>query len=174
MLAIATLLVACDPFVASRPETIVEPEVSGLVTDATLVNGSQTSYRLAVGGQEITIDTQDTEKLYDGFPEGGVVLYGTDPRPWYVGTPPPHEDCYLVSADRAFDDPDAVILVFSELGGVGIRVPKAPGFDPGPELSHRGEDAGQYISLQAPTFCLDAQGRMTRSTGASPPSTTSP
>jgi hypothetical protein len=33
-----------------------------------------TSYRLDVGGQEITLDTTGTEKLYDGFPEDGVVL----------------------------------------------------------------------------------------------------
>ncbi len=173
-LAATIFLVGCTiPILPGRPGTIVDPEVSGVVTKAMLVADSQTSYRVEVGGREITLDTANVEKLYDGFPEDGVVLYGTHPRPWYLGTPGDDDGCYLVSADQAFDDPDAVILVFPGLSGVGIRVPKAPDFVPG-GVSDYGPSKGQYISLGAPMFCLDAQGRMTRSTGASPPSTTSP
>jgi hypothetical protein len=176
VLGIVAALVGCTiPIRPGRPATIVDPEVSGVVAAATRVPGSQTSYRLDVGSQEITLDTKDTQKLYSGFPEGGVVLYGTYPRSWYIGTSPPHDGCYVVTAGYAFDDPDAVILVFDELGtGIGIRIPKAPGFDPGSALSHYGPSEGQYISLGAPSFCLDARGRMAWSTSAWPPPTASP
>lgn len=174
MLAIAVVLVACDPFVASRPGTIVDPEVSGLTTSASpIVDGSST---VTVDGTQLQFDLEgrNVARLYGDAALNGVVLYGTQPRPWYVGTSPPDDGCYLVSGARAFDDPDAVILVYSQLDGVGIRIPKAPGFDPGTQLSHYGPTKGQYISTGLPGFCLDAHGRMARALGGPPPPISSP
>jgi hypothetical protein len=173
-LAATFVLVACTiPIRPPRPGTIVDPEASGVVASISpIVDSSST---VTVEGRQVEIDLEGRKvvRLYSGAHLSGVLLYGTNPRPWYVGTSPPDDGCYLVGADQAFDDRDAVILVFTGLSGVGIRVPKAPDFVPG-GVSDYGPSKGQYITFGGPTFCLDAQGRMTRSTGAPPPSIASP
>jgi hypothetical protein len=174
-LAATFALVGCTiPIMPGRPGTIVDPEVSGVVASISpIVDSSST---VTVDGRQLEIDLEGRKvvRLYSDAHLNGVLLYGTDPRPWYLGTSPPDDGCYLVSGARAFDDPDAVILVYSQLDGVGIRIPKAPGFDPGTELSHYGPTEGQYISTGLPGFCLDAQGRMARALGGPPQPTSSP
>ncbi len=170
--AATIFLTACA---ASRPGTIVDPEVSGVVTSVSPIVGSTSA--VTVDGRQIEIDLEGRKvmRLYSDAHLDGVLLYGANPRPWYIGTAPPDDDCYFFGSTAAFDDPDTVIFVFSELGGVGIRIPKAAGFDPGPALSRQGDTAGQYVSLGGPPpFCLDAQGRVTRALGGPPQPTSSP
>lgn len=171
-LATTVALAGCTiPIHVNRPPNLVDPEVSGLVTSVSPIAGSSST--VTVDGRQFEVDLEGRRvaRLYTGLAEGGVVLYGSQPRPWYIGTPPPYDGCYLVHATAAFDDPDAVILVFRELGtGIGIRVPKAPGFNPGTELLRDGPNAGEYLGWDiGPQFCLDAEGRVNQVSGGPPP-----
>jgi hypothetical protein len=68
--------------------------------------------------------------------------------------------CFRFSADRAFSEPDSVVLAFERWPGVGIRLAKAPGFDDSRLVTRNSEGRLEYSALASIAFCADAQGRI--------------
>lgn len=63
---------------------------------------------------------------------------------WFLGAPLGDDGCYEISATEGYDEPSAVVLLFSEWSGVGLRLPKAAGFDPGNRIVHDPDGRPQY------------------------------
>jgi hypothetical protein len=139
------------------PSQIVAPEVIGLVESVT-TESDQTIQVELVGGQELILGPQDRE-LQGGT--GALILFGTQPERWYLGVTFNGDlDCYRFSADRAFSEPDSVVLAFGRWLGVGIRLAKAPGFDDSRLVTRNSEGRMEFQRLAGVAFCADAQGRI--------------
>jgi hypothetical protein len=159
------LLTSCGGY--SRPDRIIEPGVVGLVSDAD--RSIDTSDVFQVGDQTVEFDPGDAVVLTgSGVGVDDLLLHGEDfGRTWYASLDtwttlyPP--DCYVVIFAAAFDEPEAVVFVFSEWREVGLRLPKREDFNP-PEAGVSG-DTGQYLvgdesAGGANHFCLDVEGQV--------------
>lgn len=138
------------------PGRITAPEVIGVVASVKTDNDG-TSHVVLTSGEELDVRRGD-RSLY-GF--GGLMLVGTTPERWYLGTTFDEiRGCYSFSSSRAFSEPTAVVLAFENWSGVGVRLPKAPGFDDS-ELTFKGSDGRlEYSRLATVPFCSDAEGRL--------------
>lgn len=129
---------------------------------------SSTDYRddgavivVEVDGETIEFDhTEAIAFAARAFAPDGVLLYGEDGgRHWYAALAIPETlpvpDCYLIGPAAAFDEPNAIILVFVEWRDVGLRLPKREGFTVPPGVL---VDSGRYIERS--TFCIDPEGRV--------------
>lgn len=156
-------LAACYPSIA-RPDVAVEPSVVGLVTDVEPQRAGR--FSMTVEGEE-TIEIVRDEALELGISTvvvGDLVLSGTsDGTPWWAGfgRSTIYPDCYAAYADTAFDEPGAVVLVYEDLRGVGVRLAKASDFRPDPDAIRSGRyDSGPEGSGGA-HLCLDERGAVT-------------
>ncbi len=118
-------------------------------------------------GHELALQSGDRDIL-GSADRGRVILFGTEPDRWYlVGSQTDTPDCYRVRVGWAYSEPGSVVLAFESWGGVGIRVPKRPGFDDstmlmgvngaGPSGQRQYANSGGGIP-----FCIDASGRLFR------------
>ena len=146
--AAVSLLASCQ-FHGAR-----EPNVIGVVASVELLPDN----RLAVtveSGTRIEIDRNRdhnlTSNVAGGPDPGQLLLYGDEAfgGRWWVVAYPATGGCYLVYASGV-DDGDHVKMDF------GVRLPKAPAFDPGVS----GRD-GTYDNRWSSQFCLDGEGRVT-------------
>jgi hypothetical protein len=130
-LSIGLALMACN---LSRPSQIVSPQVVGLI-DSVRTESNFTI--LTVNDQEISLDlsTGGDRWLRGGF--AGLLILGDEPERWILTAQAEEPGCYKFDADAAFDEPDAIIVVYSSWKSVGIRLTKASGFEPGTALHRR-------------------------------------
>lgn len=148
----------------SKPDRIVAPDVVGVVDSVVRSDPSQLTVTL-VDRQTVTIDTEDASEVFGSGPgEGRLLLYGsTDNRVWYA-TPSlretsPTPGCYSIFADAAFDEPDAVVFVFTEFRDMGIRIRKAKGFmTPSGAVGSYGRYAQGEVGIDYGSFCLNGDG----------------
>jgi hypothetical protein len=142
----------------------VAPEMIGLVESVTTEGDEGGSRIVLADGQELTKDRDD--RALPGAPGPGDLLwFGAQPERWFLSagfgaTFQKSLGCYVLSADRAFSEPDSVVLAFSRWPGVGIRLPKAPGFDDSRLVTKNSEGRLEYSALASVAFCSDAQGRL--------------
>lgn len=157
LFVLVAFLAACS---LERPNRIIEPDVVGVV--------SSTDYRedgavilVELDGDSIEFDhTEAIAFVARGIAPDGVLLYGEDEgRTWYaslgIRETGPLQGCYVLAPAAAFDEPNAVILVFVEWRNVGLRLPKREGFTVPPGVV---VESGRYIERSA--FCVDPEGRV--------------
>lgn len=154
----APLVLAALLLAACGGRTYLTPEVAGVVVAREAGTDATTVYRLA-SGQEYTIDITNGDAVVDLLPPdvGDLLLGGTGADgPWVARLPKSQQtgapaDCYELGGfgtDRgAWIETDA-----------GFRLPKAPGFDPGPVRDVR--DGARYEWTPA-EFCVNPDGQVT-------------
>jgi hypothetical protein len=127
-LAVPLLLTGCS-FAPRYPDQVVTPEVIGILETKTFpTSGEAFSMRVTLtNGGSITLQ-DDAHQLRGCGPPSDLVLYATQPETWYLCAAPSSEGMYRIIADAAFSEDDAVILVYEELPGIGIKLPKADDF----------------------------------------------
>jgi hypothetical protein len=152
------------------PLAIASPDVAGIVvsTNSTPLDAPEVRLILASGDE---VSVLRTDRVLDQkVNQGDLIIVGSNPEPWYLsGLPSTVTDpdgCFSVWPDRAYSEPDAVVMVFDHWVGSGVRIPKAPGFDDNlltyDELGHPRYTPFEFGS--GVSFCLDGHGRVTRFT----------
>jgi hypothetical protein len=152
------------------PLGIASPDVAGIIvsTSSTGLDAPEVRVTLA-SGEEVSVLRTD-RALDQGVAKGNLIIVGSNPEPWYLsGLPATATDpigCFSVLPDRAYSEPDAVVMVFDHWVGSGVRIPKAPGFDDNlltyDELGHPRYTPFEFGS--GVSFCLDGNGRVTQFT----------
>ena len=158
----AGLISGCLPIGGGYPDVVVAPDVVGPIEESRDDDPSDTGAWFAVvDGQEVRIDSHEDRALQRAT-DGDLLIFGSDPERWYLGADASEDGrCYLVRAWKAYDEPDAVVLVYSEWVGVGIRLPKAPAFDSDSRTVDDPDRRPQYDGISGVTFCADSEGRLT-------------
>lgn len=153
LVTVVVLAASIAGCVLSKQETLV-PTTAGIITGFDRTPTDTVLYHLASGEDvEIDFDTANVI-LPDGGPvEGDLLLSGSEPsgRPWIVGLKP----------NMAIDvPPDCFDLVATGTGidgwidlSIGIRLPKAANFDPGP-ISNE-----QFVAERS-AFCVNSMGEV--------------
>jgi hypothetical protein len=156
--------------VVTYPLAVTSPDVAGIVASKSTNQFDAPEVRLVLqSGEGVVLHRRD-RSLIGGVGEGDLIVFGGTPERWYLmGSLVARSDgpdCYAISADRAYSEPDGIVLVWGEWLGQGIRLSKAPGYeDDGllkELLGHR--EYRQFEVGSGVSFCLDAEGRVTRFT----------
>jgi hypothetical protein len=159
LLGLALVVVsACDVRLGpGYPGTVVAPELIGRVASMTTDQDLTVHVELA-SGDEVTLGRND--RGLQGGP-GDLLLLGSRPERWYL-SPTLNKDlgCYVISASRAFSEASSVVLTFEGWAGVGVRLPKAPGFDDSRIVTTNSDGRQEYSGISGVSFCSDDQGRI--------------
>ncbi|MGH2382418.1 MAG: hypothetical protein ACRDG7_14540 [Candidatus Limnocylindria bacterium] len=154
------LLSACGGL--SRPDRVVEPDAAGLIVRVDRSDPSREVVELE-GGETIEFDGTDALELAGpGIDSDRVLIFGdTGGRDWYATastseTPAPGA-CYILDGDAAFDEPDAVLMVFVEWRDTAIELSKRDDFSvpPGTIRSDARYEGGE---VPAASVCIDSNG----------------
>ena len=164
LIALILLIVGPLVFVVSRsigyPGRLTTPDVVGLVTSST-TDPDLTAHVVLAGGQTLTVSRTDRTLGGLGGPED-LQFAGSHPDRWYLaGHKSDQPDCFWISASRAYSEPDAVVLALEDWPGVGIRLPKAPGYDDSKLVVSASGGRLRYSSIGPISLCADAKGRIT-------------
>jgi hypothetical protein len=156
------LVVATAALVASRigyPWQMTTPDVIGLVASIT-TDPDLTAHVVLSEGR--TLDVGRSDRSLGGLSGIGDVLFlGSHPDLWYfAGHKSENPGCYWISASRAYSDPGTVVLVFEELPGVGVRLPKAPGFDDSKLVTADSQGRLLYSAIGPISLCADEVGQI--------------
>ncbi|MDQ4107784.1 MAG: hypothetical protein M3138_03125 [Actinomycetota bacterium] len=145
---------ACETGV-DIPDVVREPEITGEIAVREFVDGSVVEVE-TVQGEQVRIELNRTARIGGSTDpdEGDLLLYGTEPDgPWFwsgplLDDPRTGGNCAELMAPAL---EDGNFIVFE----IGVRLPKAPDFDPF-EVTD-----GQFTD---PTkgFCLNERGEVTR------------
>jgi hypothetical protein len=159
------LLVAIATLVAPRiisigyPGEVTTPDVVGLVTSST-TDPDLTAHVVLIAGQSLTVGRSDrTLGGLGGI--GDLQFVGIHPDRWYLaGRKSEKPDCYWIGASRAYSEPGAVMLAFEAWPGVGIRLPKAPGYDDSKLVTRVSDSRLLYSAIGPISLCSDEEGRI--------------
>src|SRR5688572_16125910 len=158
-----TLLVATTAFITSRidigyPGRVTTPEVIGLVASIT-TDPDVTAHVVLADGQTFAISPSD--RTLGGF--GDLLFVGNHPDRWYLPGFQSQEQpaCYRISASRAYSYADTVVFVFEEWPGVGVRLPKAPGYDDSKLIVGTWDGRLRYSSIGPISLCANEEGQIT-------------
>lgn len=146
-LVLSVLLTGCPgpaTLPTGAPDRVYDPELVGVIT----------SIQEVEGGVNVALDDGESVRIATGTPsiagrisKGDLLFYGErDGRAWYATAYPGDETCFVLQ-ESAIDE-DALIRFSS-----GLRLPKAPDFDPG--IATNGEYAriGHFL-------CIDRHGEV--------------
>ena len=163
LIALILLVVAPVVFVVSRsigyPGRVTAPDVVGMVTSVTS-DPDLTAHVVLADGQTLSVGRSDRTLSGLGGP-GDLQFVGSHPDRWYLaGRRSDQADCYWISASRAYSEPGAVVLAFEDWPGVGIRLPKAPGYDDSKLVVSAAEGRLRYSSIGPISICSDQEGRI--------------
>ena len=128
--------------------------VASIETDPDL-----TAHVVLADGQ--TFDIGRSDRTLGGL--GDLLFVGDRPDRWYLpgfqseGQP----DCYWISASRAYSEPGTVVLVFEEWPGVGVILPKAPGYDDSKLIVGTWDGRLRYSSIGPILLCANEEGQIT-------------
>ena len=138
------------------PGQVTTPEVIGLV-DSITSDPDGTAHVVLADGRTLTVER--SVRSLGGF--GDLLFVGTDPDRWYLsGHKSQTPDCYWISASRAYSEPDTVVFAFQEWPGVGVRLPKAPGFDDSRLATTDFEGRLRYSAIGPISLCANAEGQI--------------
>jgi hypothetical protein len=139
------------------PGTVVAPERIGRVASVE-TDQDLTVHVVLENGEALTLDRHD--RGLQGGP-GDLVLFGSRPERWYL-SPTFNKDlgCYVISATRAYSEPGSVVLALESWSGVGVRLPKADGFDDSRLVTTNPDGRLEYTGLSGVSFCSDEKGRV--------------
>jgi hypothetical protein len=140
----------------SYPGVVTTPEVIGLVASIT-TDPDLTAHVALTSGQTVVVRRSD--RSLGGL--GDLLFLGTKPDRWYLAAHKSEKPgCYWVAASRAYSEVGTVVLAFEVWPGVGIRLPKAPGFDDSKLVTTDSEGRLVYSAIGAISLCSDADGRI--------------
>jgi hypothetical protein len=159
------ILVAATAFITSRidigfPGRVTTPEAVGLVASIT-TDPDVTAHVVLADGQTFAIRPSD--RTLGGF--GDLLFVGDHPDRWYLPGFQSQEQpgCYWIAASRAYSDADSVVFVFEEWPGVGVRLPKAPGYDDSKMIVGTWDGRLRYSSIGPISLCANEEGQITGS-----------
>lgn len=162
---IALLLLVGAPvvFVVSRsigyPGRVTAPDVVELVASVT-TDPDLTAHVVLADGQTLTVGRADRTLGGLGGP-ADLQFVGSHPDRWYLaGHRSDKPDCYWISASRAYSELGAVVLAFEDWPGVGIRLPKAPGYDDSKLVVSSSGGRLRYSSIGPISLCADEKGQI--------------
>jgi hypothetical protein len=170
LLAAAVAVVRLLFGIAFYPLGIASPDVAGIIVSTSSAESNAAEVRVVLAsGEELSVLRTD-RALDQRATTGDLIIAARNPEPWYLsGLPSTATDaigCFSVWPDRAYSEPDAVVMVFDHWVGSGVRVPKARGFDDAlltyDEFGHRRFTPFEFGS--GVSFCLDGHGRVTEFT----------
>jgi len=157
------LLVATAAFVASRidigyPGRVTTPDVIGLVASIT-TDPDITAHVVLADGK--TFDIKPSDRTLGGL--GELLFVGDQPGRWYLPGFESKEQpgCYWISASRAYSDPGSVVFAFEDWPGVGVRLPKAPGYDDSRLVVSASGGRLRYSSIGPISLCANEEGQIT-------------
>lgn len=151
---VVLVLVAVGACAESYPGEVTAPELVGLVTSST-TDQDLTAHIVLADGTELVIPRSD--RVLGGF--GELLMGGTKPEQWYLGGHASEKpDCYSISAHKAYSEDGAVVLAFEEWPGVGLRLPKAPGYDDSKLVTADSSGRLAYSAIGPVSLCVDEQG----------------
>jgi hypothetical protein len=149
------------------PLAVASPDEAGIIVSTSTTRVDAPVVRLTLSsGREVSLQRGD-RALDQGVTIGSLIIVGGSPERWYLGglpsTATDRNGCFSVWPDRAYSEPDAVVMVFGQWVGSGVRIPKAPGYDDDlllhDELGHQRYTPFEFGS--GVSFCLDGGGRVT-------------
>jgi len=142
---------------ARYPDRIVEPDLIGVVASIK-TDPDLTAHVILTSGEQLALGRQD--RSLGGL--GELLFVGYQPERWFLaGHASERPNCFSVSASRAFSDSGAVLLVFENWPGIGIRLQKAPGFDDRRRVTTDAQGHLPYSSMGGISLCADVEGRIT-------------
>lgn len=154
-LTVGLLLTGCGGI--DFPSRVVEPVQIGVVSDIVDEPGVDI---VVFGPHRLRLSTDES---HPGVSIDSLMLYWGGTEPPFVTFPlsggrtgPP---CYSVPGvpSAAFNEPDAIVMVLRENLELGIRVPKADGYEA--DLLEYDDETGTF-TLPAPDFCLNEAGEV--------------
>jgi hypothetical protein len=159
ILVVATAALAASRLGIGYPGQVTTPDVIGLVASIT-TDPDLTAHVVLADGQ--TLDVGGSNRSLGGLSGIGDVLFlGSHPDRWYfAGHKSENPGCYWISASRAYSDPGTVVLVFEELPGVGVRLPKAPEFDDSKLVTADSQGRLLYSAIGPISLCADKVGQI--------------
>lgn len=129
-------------------QTARDPDTVGVVAARERVAVRTDRYTLS-DGRQLDIDYNASRQLVGtGGEVGDLLLVGRDAQGVWYGGLRGEAGCYVLDS---YGTDEGMFIVFPS----GIRLPKAPDFDPG------GITDGQCVR-PGDGFCIDAQGRVVR------------
>lgn len=151
-------LVACG-VLGGFPGQVTTPDVVGLVASIT-TDPDSTAHVVLTSGQTVVVGRSD--RSLGGLAGPGDLLFlGSQPDPWnFAGHKSEKPDCYWISASRAYSEQGTVVLVFEEWPGVGVRLPKAPGYDDSKHVTADSQGRQVYSAIGPIELCTDVEGRI--------------
>lgn len=130
----ALVTAACVVLAACRigsPAEVVEPTVIGVITHMEQVP-DEDDREVTVGGRQLRILDPGLRRI--AGPSLGVdrllIHWETTEGPHFAVGVEEAGGCFTLIADAAYDTGDAIVFVWSEQPGVGVRLPKEPGYEP--------------------------------------------
>lgn len=145
----------------SYPVVTVDPEVIGRI-EATRSDADEWPAWFAIlEDRDVRLEPHE-DRVLSQASEGDLLLFGTEPERWFMGARPSDDErCYLVSATKGWDEPDAVTLIYQRWPSIGIRLPKSSAFDAENRITHDPDGRPQYDNGGGGmTFCADEHGRL--------------
>jgi hypothetical protein len=160
LIALILLVGALVVFVVSRsigfPGRVTAPDVVGLVASVT-TDPDLTANVVLTDGRTVTVGRSD--RSLGGL--GELLFVGSHPGRWHLaGHKSEKPDCYWISASRAYSEPGAVVLAFEDWPGVGVRLPKAPGYDDSKLVVTASGGRLRYSSIGPISLCADEKGQI--------------
>jgi hypothetical protein len=147
LVAAALTLTACHapgPLPTDNPTHVYDPEVVGVIASIREIEGGVTV--VLDDGRNVRIAT-GTPSIAGRISEGDLLFYGEeDGKAWYGTATPRDEPCFKLEG-TAIDE--GRLIRFSS----GIRLPKAPDFDPGVATDGEYAWVGHFL-------CIDRSGEV--------------
>jgi hypothetical protein len=149
----------CDTGV-DIPDVVREPQIVGeVLTREPVVDQGPSERRYLydlAGGDMVDLDLNSALRVGDGPApdEGFLLLYGTEPDGVWLWAGPLRDDpvtgrqCAYMEG-RALEEQDSIVFE------IGLRLPKAPDFDPAEQVD------GEYTAPDR-VFCIDEHGEVSR------------
>jgi len=154
----AAALIGCR-LPGSYPGVVTTPDVTGLVASIK-TDPDSTAHVGLTTGQTVVVGPSD--RSLGGLAGPGDLLFrGSQPDPWhFAGHKSEKPACFWISASKAYSEQGTVVLAFEEWPGVGVRMPKAPGYDDSKLVTADSQGRQVYSAIGPISLCSDVEGRI--------------
>ena len=156
-LMVCLVLASCSlPFPARLPlpAQVVDPSVVGIITENESVPGDDDQV-VTVNGQQLRVRDPGLRAVQGpGLGVDRLLIYWeTDTGPYFVvAIQSTASNCYNLTSAAAYDTGQDIVFVWSDQPGLGVRLPKAPGYEP------RLDDEESRALILSIKECLNADG----------------
>jgi hypothetical protein len=137
------------------PRQVVEPTQVGVISAIENAPGVDV---VVFDGHRLSLPTDEP---HPGLALDRLMLYWGDTDPPFATLARGASDEPGCDFDHqpaeAFNEPDAIVMILTGSPELGVRLPKAPGFEPRP--SEYDAETGRYFS--PPHLCLNEAGQVT-------------